>query len=46
MAKVNKKAVAIGIISTVLLFCAAVGVYEFLYYQFNKKFKKTIEFVR
>jgi hypothetical protein len=46
MAKTNKKAIVIGIITTVLLFSAAVGVYEFLYYQFNKKFNKTIEFVR
>ena len=44
--KVNKKAIAIGIITTVLLFSAAVGVYEFLYAQFNKKYNKTITFVR
>lgn len=44
--KVNKKAVAIGIISVVLFVAAGVGIYEFLYYQFNKKFDKTITFVR
>jgi ABC-type transporter Mla subunit MlaD len=44
--KINKKVVAIGIITVVLLFSAAVGIYEFLYYEFNKKFDKTITFIR
>jgi len=43
---INKKAVLIGIITTVLLFSAAVGIYEFLYYEFNKKYNKSITFVR
>jgi uncharacterized membrane-anchored protein len=46
MAKINKKAITIGIISVVLLACAGVGIYEFLYAQFNKKYNKTLTFVR